>query len=105
MTQDYKTPLQELKRECSPHRTTSFEAFGIITAENMPAIIHALELAIALQPKPISEAVENEVVFVEGGYILQRPNGDWITLPTGCVLEWQPTHFYDISALPKPEEK
>ena len=47
------------------------------------AIRKALELAIALQPKPISE----------------------VPLNTYVIVTEDDKHFYDISALPKPEEK
>lgn len=145
MTHDYKKPLQELKRKTSPHRTTSFEALGIIVSENMPAIMHALELAIALQPKLISEAPRNgaqvllysaeydsDGVFDIGSFccIAHTDSKAWVVdscnaafLSPSDEVEKEvfgiskeaikdivkvfdePTHFYDISALPKPEEK
>jgi hypothetical protein len=77
--------------------------------ENTNAIRHALELAIALQRKPISEAPRDGRTRILCDRPAYRTYGIAVSEHDGSVLEtisgktWQPTHFYDISALPKPE--
>ncbi len=67
-------------------------------------IRHALELAIALQPKPISEVNHSEYVLgvdFKGDFnICQKSSDMFIDYDLRMI---KPTHFYDISALPKPE--
>jgi UDP-N-acetyl-D-mannosaminuronate dehydrogenase len=70
------------------------------------SIRNALELAIALQPKPISEAqVDVEyLIYCPERCITnhERFEYDTVYTSTGCRHAWA-THFYDISALPKPK--
>jgi hypothetical protein len=93
MTHDYKKALDEM--------VDGRAGVGDWYLKNMNAIRHALELAIALQPKPISEvSFDNRNIILlnsEFGFLKQCYKlSDW---PYGV----EPTHFYDISALPKPE--
>jgi len=77
MKYDYKKVLDLLNEH--GEAACVFELGGSAT------IRHALELAIALQPKPISELPQN------------------MKLWNNIIITPDDKHFYDISALPKPE--
>jgi len=68
--------------------------------------IHALELAIALQPKPISEAAIGQWVLTYNpmAELVREKSYEVSKLTRENLFYAHPrTHFYDISALPKPE--
>lgn len=98
MTHDYKKALDLLNEHG--------EAAYVFELGGSETIRQALELAIALQPKPISEAeVDKEyVLYCPERGIANNERFEYRTAHTsrGSHHSWA-THFYDISALPKPE--
>lgn len=116
MTNEYQNVLHEMPESCE-HGDPLHWLFN-----NYNTIRKALDLAIALQPKPISEAPMDGTGFyglIDGQleycrvkynelYVLN--NGDYNDGGYGrdykCGEEDYsiPTHFYNISALPKPED-
>lgn len=105
MTHDYKKARAILKEHNAWRRGESqngCEPKDIGVA--IDVAIKALELAIALQPKPISEVNHSEYVLgvdFKGDFnICQKSSDMFIDYDLRMI---KPTHFYDISALPKPE--
>jgi len=107
MTHDYKKALDDLEERESffPEHLSVFisSPLDLLTYKT---IRHALELAIALQPKPISEAAIGQWVLTYSpvAALACAPKYEAIIVPKPLHdIGLNPTHFYDISALPKPE--
>jgi len=107
MTHDYKLALAPIEYEIEMRKLRGFEQTPLSDKE-LEVIRKALEIAIALQPKPISETRDVEVLGIDsyGDYYLgggdAGEKGIWVYGGGRHILQ-EATHFYDISALPKPE--
>jgi hypothetical protein len=94
-----------LETETLPHAAYEY-------SHSLKIVEAALQLAIALQPKPIDEYSyirgEPWVLLNYGNSFIDTAEFDagigcWMNNHGHAVL--YPTHFYNISALPKPEVK